>query len=448
MSVQSKSGTAFFKIRQFSWGEPLVFLLFIPLLLLPGRFAPLAWHPYWLTLLGLLTLRQWGTRRQQRWLCTPLDGAMGLIVLWLPVNYWVSINKGQSLEAMGYLLYGIASYRACIQWRPLHQAPARLVYLFFFVGVALTALGPLLLIADPNFISVLPLVHFSWLTKVAQLLAATINPNVLAGALVLLLPLYTALILQKRLSFHRMLRGSLLILWPLMVGVLLLTESRGALLAAAFAVLLVVVLCYARAVWLLPLGVLLLLIGVEWIGPRPLLEALVASSALGGLDGRIEIWSRALYALHDFPFTGIGIGTFKEVIPLLYPYFIWRPEQQIPHAHNLFLQIGVDLGLIGLFGQLALWLTLLGMLAPLLRKRNDSAVRPLALGALGSLMAMFLHGLVDAVTWGNKLAFLPWWLYALITLLFLQEQPNWRVTALALPLPSGADVESGGATEA
>ncbi len=60
------------------------------------------------------------------------------------------------------------------------------------------------------------------------------------------------------------------------------------------------------------------------------LDALAADGVASGFDVRVEIWGRALYALHDFPFTGIGIGTFDQVIPLLYPYFLIPPGREHP----------------------------------------------------------------------------------------------------------------------
>jgi hypothetical protein len=40
--------------------------------------------------------------------------------------------------------------------------------------------------------------------------------------------------------------------------------------------------------------------------------------------------------------------------------------------------------------------------------------RTLALGAATALAGMLVHGLVDAALWGNKVAFLPWLLFALV----------------------------------
>jgi len=42
----------------------------------------------------------------------------------------------------------------------------------------------------------------------------------------------------------------------------------------------------------------------------------------------------------------------------------------------------------------------------------------LAAGCLAALVGMQVHGLLDAVTWGNKLAFIPWLIFAQITLLY------------------------------
>jgi len=117
------------------------------------------------------------------------------------------------------------------------------------------------------------------------------------------------------------------------------------------------------------------------------------------------------------------------VQPLLYPFFLSAGE--VHHAHNLFLQVGVDLGLPGLIAYLAL---LLGSLcatwhsyyAPLpqgegLGGEGPGAVPPrvdgvranLALGLLGSQVAWVAHGMLDAGVWASKLAFLPWFVLGL-----------------------------------
>jgi hypothetical protein len=48
----------------------------------------------------------------------------------------------------------------------------------------------------------------------------------------------------------------------------------------------------------------------------------------------------------------------------------------------------------------------------------------LASGGLCAIVAMVVHGMVDAVTWGTKLAFLSWLLLALAGALYLQAQQS------------------------
>ncbi|MCW5859316.1 MAG: O-antigen ligase family protein [Caldilineales bacterium] len=123
--------------------------------------------------------------------------------------------------------------------------------------------------------------------------------------------------------------------------------------------------------------------------------------------------------LADFPFTGAGIGTFDRVVPILYPLFLSTPGSPVSHAHNLILQVGVDLGLPGLIAWLAVLVNTFLLLAGVLRQRQDALPWALAAGVAGSLGVMLVHGLVDAALWGSKPAFLPWLFVALAVVVSL-----------------------------
>jgi O-antigen ligase len=62
---------------------------------------------------------------------------------------------------------------------------------------------------------------------------------------------------------------------------------------------------------------------------------------------RWQVWTRALLMIRDYPFTGIGLDTFRLVAQNEYPYFNYA-FNQTEHPHNLFLQAGVDGGVLGL----------------------------------------------------------------------------------------------------
>ena len=152
----------------------------------------------------------------------------------------------------------------------------------------------------------------------------------------------------------------------------------------------------------LPLA-LILALGV-FFALRPDVFSLFLNASGGAtgeisFSGRPEIWSRAIYAIQDFSFTGTGLGTFRRVVNLLYPLFTVSPDTDIAHAHNMFLQVAVDLGLPGLIAYLAL-LELAGVVAWGAARRSSGAVRGLSLGLLAGLIALHVYGLTDALALG------------------------------------------------
>lgn len=86
----------------------------------------------------------------------------------------------------------------------------------------------------------------------------------------------------------------------------------------------------------------------------------------------------------------------------MYPFLV-NPVG-IPHAHNLFLQIAVALGLAGLIAWLAIVISVIaGTWAVYRRGRStgDSEITGTAAGLLCSQGALVLHGLIDATMWGH-----------------------------------------------
>jgi putative inorganic carbon (HCO3(-)) transporter len=145
--------------------------------------------------------------------------------------------------------------------------------------------------------------------------------------------------------------------------------------------------------------------------------------SLGTLSGRFEVWSRAIYGIQDFPFTGMGMNTFRRVVHVLYPLFTVSPETDIGHAHNEFLQAALDLGIPGLIAFLALNLGAFAMLASSWRQRaelpfSEPLSRALILGLGGGLAAHLIYGMTDAVALGAKPGVLWWMLLGLVAGLY------------------------------
>jgi putative inorganic carbon (HCO3(-)) transporter len=111
--------------------------------------------------------------------------------------------------------------------------------------------------------------------------------------------------------------------------------------------------------------------------------------------------------IQDFPLTGIGLNTFPIIADKLYPMVINGPDARIPHAHDIFLQTAVDLGVPGLIAFVVL-LTVAVATVALARRSTKVWQSGLVAGLGAGLLAHFIFGLTDAVTLGAKPGVLLW----------------------------------------
>ena len=340
------------------------------------------------------------------------DAAVAALLLMIPVTLWVTALPEVTREQTLWLLAGIALYYVVAN--SARNAERERAAIFLLVGLGLlTALIAPLAITWVTAIK-LTIIPEALYRGIPLLAPVPIHPNVLAGALVLGLPVPLALLLFDGAALSRAAPAAAVAAAVGIAVVLVLTKSRGAMLGSAAAVVMLALLRWRRA-WIalalagLPVGLALWRIGVG-----PVAEALAATGSTVGWPGRFEIWSRAIYLTQDFPLTGIGMGTFKPVVNALYPFFLLGPDADIPHAHNLFLQVAVDLGIPGLVAWLAL-LLLATMAAWRVYRvgRREARGWETAVGAglLGSQIALATHGLLDAAVWGNHSGLVVWALW-------------------------------------
>lgn len=344
---------------------------------------------------------------------TPMDAGIALLAAMALVALWATALPEKTAPQVYRLFAGIAWFYAIAAWA---RTDSRLRWLM--AGVSLTGLA-LALIAPVSvtwYTSKLPFIPASIYERFPLLMADTVHPNTMGGNLVLLLPIPLALLVfnLQRLSIRRRIFAGLIV--AIVTAVIVLTKSRGAWLSYAGIVILFAML---RWRWGWSLLVASGLGGAAFAflaGSGRALEALARSDALGTLEGRLEIWLRAIYMIQDFPFTGIGMGSFADVVDVLYPFFLYTPGQ-IVHSHNLFLQVAVDLGLPGLIAWLSVLLTataLAWVTFQAARRQGNGWGIALGAGLLGSQLALVVHGSTDAVTWGMvRTAPIVWALWGL-----------------------------------
>jgi len=379
----------------------------------------MAWHGFLVMLLFVGWPLRWLYRYKKPLLYTPLRWPLMLMLIWLPVNLWVAIDPSAAWISAGHLLLGVALYVALINWPPTQAYPQRVAYSLCTIGTVMALLAPPFIQWKPRFrLFHLPIYDlFGTLDTLPATATETIHANVLAGVLVMILPLLVALL------FHQKLRYTLVGLWIgalLLTTLLILTQSRGAYLAGITALGFVALFRWPRLFYGVPLICFVIGWTIYYLGGQVVFELLGADNTFGGAIFRSEVWGNSIYALSDFVVTGIGMGNFNQVVPILYP-FAKIDGANAHHAHNLYLQIVLDLGLPGAIAYGALMMNMFALAYTACINSRNSLNQMLMIGTMGSLVAMLIHGVLDAVTWGTKVAFVPWVFYAQVVLLSRKE---------------------------
>jgi putative inorganic carbon (HCO3(-)) transporter len=366
------------------------------------------------------------------------------LLLTVPVSLWVTVDREATLIGASRLLAGLALAYGLANWARSEAHIALLAMGLVVAGFLLVSLA-LVGMTWPAQISteLLP----AWLHRAQPpLIGNRINANMMAGALVLLLPFPLALLLLApgrswpavasivpgplgAALNRRWLRAlGCGVVALSMLAVLGLTESYGGWIAAGVALILILI---RRWRWLAgPILLLALILGLlAWQdGLFPFLEAIGYQDAAINWERRIAIWSRALYVIRDFPITGIGMNTFPQVVDTRYPLFSVGSAAVVSHTHNLFLQVAVDLGILGLVAFLAILSVALGsawISARVYAHRGRGGLAALAWAGLVSLIGMGVHGMVDATTWVvGRGSLVPWAVLGALTAIQSRPQPS------------------------
>ena len=245
------------------------------------------------------------------------------------------------------------------------------------------------------------------------------NPNYLAGHLAAVIPFVFILFCLQKVKFKKII---LELIIALLYTSLLMTLCRGAWIAlfVSVAVMLSVVYLFKRKTlsffrpnkgWLISLFLILLVISVIYSTPNPLnplgkvsvtqRAASVTEIGSSSMQTRFLIWLSSLETIRQSPLWGEGIGTYGLYYPSSqgavlaqkrYQKYISYTNKSI-NAHNDYLHIGGEVGIIGLAA--FLWVifafyknTLIG----LLRTKNREKIF-LVIGFIGGVTVLLIHSL-------------------------------------------------------
>jgi O-antigen ligase len=106
---------------------------------------------------------------------------------------------------------------------------------------------------------------------------------------------------------------------------------------------------------------------------------------------RMAHWQAGWQMWSEHPWRGVGMGNYAPVYPA---YHIPPWEEPLGHAHNYYLNVAAETGLVGLLAYLLLWGAAFWQA---LRATRQSAgwERAAAIGVLGVLVHLSVHNLFD-----------------------------------------------------
>lgn len=247
-------------------------------------------------------------------------------------------------------------------------------------------------------------------------LATFENPNLLAHFYVLTVPILMAIWFNLKEWRHRLVLGGVI---GLVLLALLLTYSRGGWLGLAVAVSAFAILKDRRSIVVLfIIGVIGLMVMPENIMARLMSVTNLADSST---SHRFAVWLNSIRIIKDHWLAGVGTGSGAFL--LTYISYLVDKGDYAPHAHNIYLQLWGELGIVGLVTFMwmlfKMWQSGLRIL-----NRSQGFYHNLAAGLLGSLTGFMAHSLVEYGLWYYKLAVMFWLLVALFMLmekLYLSE---------------------------
>ena len=240
------------------------------------------------------------------------------------------------------------------------------------------------------------------------------QPNPFAGYLTTILPLAVCMALcRANPGPFRWLALGATALMAVGIG---LSQSRGAWLGAAVAgvSLLLAWSPFTRRL-LIPVvlgGALTLALALTGLLPAAILDRLAQTVEYFGVFDvrtvqltsenwavveRMAHWQAGWYMFLDHPWLGVGAGNYAAAYP---DYFVATWREALGHAHNYYLNILAELGVVG--GAVLVWLLGLsfvqlgGALVRSEAARNDFW-RALLAGVFGGLVVFCVHNLFDSL---------------------------------------------------
>jgi O-antigen ligase len=193
---------------------------------------------------------------------------------------------------------------------------------------------------------------------------------------------------------------------------LLLTFTRGAWIAVVLALLGFILIRSRRAPKLLLVPAAAIPLGLCFI-PSQYIDRFLSSFAIIDTSAsyRLSIWRSSLRMFKDRIFIGVGVGekAFNEEFMKYAEEGVMAPH----HSHNLFLEIGCQLGIFALVLFVFLLFTRVRHRATYSLYVRESGVSSACTAAGVVTFALLAFGMTDYIWYSSPMSFLFWTVFGL-----------------------------------
>lgn len=250
------------------------------------------------------------------------------------------------------------------------------------------------------------------------------NPNVFGEYLIMLIPLaLTLILLSKKMSGKTMSLFSL----ATAVAALVFTWSRGAWLGCIASLLIYFIILNKNSLGAYFMGICALPIAIPFL-PESIISRFTSIGNMtdSSTSYRVYIWEASLNMIKDFPLTGIGIGT--GAYQAVYSEYALAGIETAPHSHNLYMQIMIELGLLGFSVFLITMFLFMNKAFTFIKTTSFNEAKLLVGAVTCGLLAILAQGLTDYV-WYNYRVFAFFWMMlavvsAIINIYKAEEMPE------------------------
>ncbi len=232
------------------------------------------------------------------------------------------------------------------------------------------------------------------------------NPNTFAEVLILLLPLVLALILCARHLWSKIVFSGIFLIGAAALG---MTYSRASWVGIACAMVVLVFLWKPK---LIPAFVVLSLAAIPLL-PDTIWNRIltIGNPADTSTASRFPLYEAAINVIKTSPVTGAGLGT-AAVQDFIRDLNLYHGRSPYVHAHNFYLEVWVEAGLLGIVGFVSSMLWNIKRAAHTVRHCGTSAARTITAAAAAALCGAMVCGLADYLWNYPRVMCIFWFVFA------------------------------------